>query len=157
MSPGQGHMTFGTTIRITRSHHPSCLSCRADDLRFLWTIGDRWCPLMPVPNRWGTDPVRTEGVRSRPVADAIAARFSASRGAERSAGHGKADRSLPKREPEAEEPEETTLVADPNTEGGLHEGHYCIGIVNSMALRSAARQGRCARPPQAGSAWRPRY
>jgi hypothetical protein len=35
-------MTFGTTIRTSRLHHPSCLSRRASDLRFLWTVGDRW-------------------------------------------------------------------------------------------------------------------
>jgi hypothetical protein len=28
-------MTFGTTIRIARLHHPCCLSWRASDLRFL--------------------------------------------------------------------------------------------------------------------------
>jgi hypothetical protein len=27
--------TFGTTIRIARLHYPSCMSRRADDLRFL--------------------------------------------------------------------------------------------------------------------------
>jgi hypothetical protein len=33
---------FGTTTRIARSCHPSCLSWRAGDLRFLRTLGDRW-------------------------------------------------------------------------------------------------------------------
>ena len=28
-------MTFGTTIRIARLHHPSCMSRRPGDLRFL--------------------------------------------------------------------------------------------------------------------------
>jgi hypothetical protein len=35
-------MTFGTTIRISRMHHPSCLSRKGGDLRFLCTIGDRY-------------------------------------------------------------------------------------------------------------------
>jgi hypothetical protein len=28
-------MTFGTTIRIARMHHPYCLTWRGDDLRFV--------------------------------------------------------------------------------------------------------------------------
>jgi hypothetical protein len=31
---GQDHVTFGTTIRIARLHHPSCLSRKASDLPF---------------------------------------------------------------------------------------------------------------------------
>jgi hypothetical protein len=53
-------VTFGTTIRIAPSHHPSYTSCRVDDLRFLWTVGDRWRPLLPVLDRCDTDPARTE-------------------------------------------------------------------------------------------------
>jgi hypothetical protein len=52
--------TFGTTIRIAPLHHPCCLSYRADDLRFLLTVSDRWCPLLPVRDRCDTDPARTE-------------------------------------------------------------------------------------------------
>ncbi len=32
---GQERVTFGTTIRISRSHHPSCVSGTAGDLRFV--------------------------------------------------------------------------------------------------------------------------
>jgi hypothetical protein len=39
---GTGAVTFGTTIRIACLHRPSFLSCTASDLRFLWTVGDRW-------------------------------------------------------------------------------------------------------------------
>jgi hypothetical protein len=53
-------VTFGTAIRIARVHHPSCLTWRASDLRFLRTVGDRWRQLMPVHDRCGTDPTRTE-------------------------------------------------------------------------------------------------
>jgi hypothetical protein len=53
-------MTFGTTIRISPPRYPYCLSRRARDLRFLRTVGDRWRPLMPLLDRCGTDPVRTE-------------------------------------------------------------------------------------------------
>ncbi len=53
-------MTFGTTIRISGLGYPSCLSRRARELRFLRTVGDRWRPLMPVRDRCGTDPARTE-------------------------------------------------------------------------------------------------
>jgi hypothetical protein len=35
-------VTFGTTIRIARLHHPSCLNWRVGDLRFLCTVGDCW-------------------------------------------------------------------------------------------------------------------
>jgi hypothetical protein len=33
--PDAPSLTFGTTIRIARLHHPCCLSWRARDLRFL--------------------------------------------------------------------------------------------------------------------------
>jgi hypothetical protein len=52
--------TFGTTIRIARSHRPSWAGGTADDLRFLRTVGDRWRPLLPMLDRCGTDPGRTE-------------------------------------------------------------------------------------------------
>jgi hypothetical protein len=53
-------VTFGTTIRIARSRHRSCMSWRADDLQFAWTVGDRWRLLMPMRDRCDTDPVRTD-------------------------------------------------------------------------------------------------
>jgi hypothetical protein len=34
--------TVGTTIQIARSHHPSCVSGTAGDLRLLRTVPDRW-------------------------------------------------------------------------------------------------------------------
>ena len=40
--PDVADPTFGTTIRIARVHHPSCLSRRAGDLRFFSTVRDRW-------------------------------------------------------------------------------------------------------------------
>ncbi len=46
------------------------MSRRVGDLRFLWTVGDRSCPLQPLQCQCGTDPGRTEeGSRSCPVAD----------------------------------------------------------------------------------------
>lgn len=56
-------LTFGTTIRISRLRYPSCLSRRVSDLRFLRTVGDRWCPPMPELDRCDTDPAGT----GRPV------------------------------------------------------------------------------------------
>jgi hypothetical protein len=40
--PDVADPTFGTTIRIARVHRHCCLSWRAGDLQFLWTVGDRW-------------------------------------------------------------------------------------------------------------------
>jgi hypothetical protein len=62
----QPSATVGTTIRIARLHHPSCMSRKASDLRFLWAVGDRWRPPMPLIDRCGTDPARTE-VRVTPL------------------------------------------------------------------------------------------
>jgi len=33
--------TFGTTIRIARLHHASCVSRKVDDVRFVLTLGGR--------------------------------------------------------------------------------------------------------------------
>jgi hypothetical protein len=77
--------TFGTTIRISRLRYPSCLSRRVSDLRFLRTVGDRWCPPMPELDRCDTDPAGT----GRPVPSGRGRlrvlRSSATR--DRSAGH----------------------------------------------------------------------
>jgi hypothetical protein len=59
-TPASLSITFGTTVRIARSHHPGCLSWTGGNQQFLWTVGDRWCPPMPVRVRSDTDPAPTE-------------------------------------------------------------------------------------------------
>jgi ferric iron reductase protein FhuF len=39
--PNSRCLTVETTIRIARVHRHCCLSWRAGDLQFLWTVGDR--------------------------------------------------------------------------------------------------------------------
>jgi hypothetical protein len=39
--PDAADLIFGTTTRITCLNHPSCLSRKATDLRFLRTLRDR--------------------------------------------------------------------------------------------------------------------
>jgi len=54
-----------TTIRIARSHQPSCRTGRVDHLWFLCTVGDRLVAADAHARPCGTDPRRTEGARFR--------------------------------------------------------------------------------------------
>jgi hypothetical protein len=117
--------TFGTTIRISRLHQPSCMSWRPGDLRFLRTIGDRWRPPMPLLDRCGTDPARTNGCGPARSLTPSALRSSASRTrGGRPAWHGRSrprpsDSLLPK-------PDRAGLVPGEAANGAGHGCHYAI-------------------------------